>query len=151
MLDTHIGPYLIEKEIGSGSMAVVYKAYDAETQNPVALKVLHNQLAHDHVLTRRLQQEAKIVSGLRHPNIIKIYHCGQNDTMVYIAMEYMAGGSLDNHFRTPNAITLEATANVLRQIADGLDYAHQEGIVHRDLKMGNILLDEQGRMVISDF
>jgi serine/threonine protein kinase/uncharacterized protein YraI len=151
MEQLQIGPFLIQEKIGSGSMAKVYKALDCETQMTVALKVLHPQWVQDETMVHRLKHEAEISSRLKHPNIIKIYGFGETEHEIYLAMEYMAAGSLERVFRQPNSLTLGASAKILAQVAAGLDYAHKEQVIHRDMKLANILIGSDYRVVLSDF
>ena len=124
-----IGKYEIVRVIGEGGMGVVYEAHDPELKRTVALKVLKQADAD------RLRREASAAAKLRHPNIVTVYEIGPD----YIAMEYVRGGRL----RWDKA--------VLRQVAGALAYAHSQGVVHRDLKPGNVLLEENGRAVLTDF
>jgi len=147
-----IGNYEILQEIGSGGMAVVYQAYDHARRRVVALKILPPHLQHNSDLRQRFLREGQEAGRLVHPNIVRVYEAGEADGYDFIAMEYLAGGSLAQLLRRRGR-PLEAhdAANIMAQIAGALDYAYAQGILHRDLKPSNILLDGQGRAVLSDF
>lgn len=143
--------YFVEERLRAGGMAVVYKAHDTENGKLVALKVLQENLSLYEDIVLRFRQEARIGQQLQHPNIVKVFHAGQFKTFLYIAMEFIPGGSLaDIISRTPQ-ITLGRVAQIIEQIASALDYAHSEKVIHRDLKLGNILVDDDGNAILTDF
>jgi serine/threonine-protein kinase len=148
---TTLGDYLLLEIIGAGGMAAVYKAVDERTNTVVALKVLSQHWSAQASGLKRFWREAEITQKLRHPNIVPIIDYGQVNGKAYIAMPFMAGGSLADFFRYPTNVSLQFNINLLRQIADGLDYAHLSGVIHRDLKLANILLDEHRRAALADF
>jgi serine/threonine protein kinase len=145
-----LGLFEIQEEIGRGGMATVYRARQLTMNRIVAVKVLPRNLLHDPSFYERFEREVEVISHLEHPHIVPIYEYGQSDGMPYIVMRYLGGGSLEGVIRRhlPPLDTLEKP---LRQIAQALDYAHQQGIIHRDLKPGNIMLDENGNAYLSDF
>ncbi len=151
MLQSEFGPYQLEEVIGAGGMGIVYRATDTSHSRTVALKILNAQREANPTEVRRFKREAEIARRLKHPNIIQIYDAGEIGDRAYLAMEYMTGGSLAQRFRAPLTITLGESARILKMIASGLDYAHSQGVVHRDLKLENILVDARDRVVISDF
>jgi serine/threonine-protein kinase len=145
-----LGKYRIESLLGSGGFAWVFKGYDPELDIPVAVKVLKPQFAGEQAVVDRFKREASTAARLRHPNIIKIYAVGRDGTAVYFVMDYLPGGLSDR---------LEATASlpedyVLRvgvDVARALGFAHREGVIHRDIKVDNILFDSHGNAVVADF
>ena len=151
MLHGDFGKYQIEEVIGVGGMSVVYRAVDTALNRTVAIKILNMQQAVDAQEARRFQREAQIVQKLRHPHIINLYEYGEIEDQPYLVMEYMPGGSLAQHFLKPVSVTLGESAGWLKAIASALDYAHANGVIHRDLKLENILIDEQGQLMLSDF
>ena len=151
MLHKTIGKYRIEDVVGSGGMAIVYYAIDEELNRPTALKVLHKHWTSDQIALHRFKREAQIAQRLDHPNIVKIYEYDEIDETVFLAMEYISGGSLAKRFQNPVAITLEQSTAMLTAIAQALDYAHAQGVIHRDLKLENILVGDNDRLILSDF
>ncbi len=151
MLHKTIGKYRVEDVVGSGGMSIVYYAIDEQLNRPTALKVLHKHWTTDQIALHRFKREAQIAQRLSHPNIIKIYEYDEIDSTVFLAMEYVGGGSLAKRFQNPVATTLEQTAQMLTAIALGLDYAHAQGVIHRDLKLENILVADDDRLILSDF
>lgn len=149
--DELFGPYVIEEKIGAGGMAMVYKAVDRRTGATVALKVLHTHFVADKETMGRFKREARIVQQLNHPHIVPIFELGDVHDQLYLAMRYMAGGSLRLALRAETQVAVQDSLLALGQIAAALDYAHQQGIVHRDLKLENVLLDEEGVCYLSDF
>jgi serine/threonine-protein kinase len=148
---TKFGNYIIDEVIGRGGMAIVYKAVDQRTNETVAIKVLYEHWTAQASGVSRFWREAEIALKLNHPNIAAINEYGEIDGKAYIAMPYMTGGSLADYFRNPTRVSLAITLNWLKQIAAGMDYAHQNGVVHRDLKLANILLDDNQNALLSDF
>ena len=161
-----IEQYQVEALLGEGGMGVVYQAVDLNRQQPVALKVMHANLALQPAFRRRFEQEAEVVMPFNHPAIIRIYERGERligeSSVPFMVMEYIAGGSLSAYLQqlqwAGNQILLQEALTIVAQIADGLSYAHHRGLVHRDIKPGNILLKrERGfsgeveQAVISDF
>ncbi len=148
---TRFGPYNIRRLLGAGGMAAVYYAINAETQQPVALKILSSQLAEIPAFRQRFELEAQITTRLQHPNIVPVIGYGAADESLYIAMRHLNGGSLHDKFVLDGAVSLRDTAGYLRNLAAALDYAHEQGVIHRDLKLANVLLDEDGTALLSDF
>jgi serine/threonine protein kinase len=145
------GQYRILKRLGVGGMATVYHANHNETGQEVALKVLHEQWAYDETNRKRFELEASIGSKLNHPGIVPIYDYGIENERPFIVLKYMEGGNLANEFARLRPVKLEVTAKLLIVMGRALDYAHDKGIIHRDLKLENIMLDGKRRPAIGDF
>lgn len=139
-----LGRYEIRALLGRGGMAAVYRAHDTVLRRDVALKVLYPQYTNDGTLIERFQREAVLAAQLDHPNIVPIYDVGEADGLVYIAMKLLSGRSLDDVLRIRVKLPIGELVPVVEQIAAALDYAHARGIVHRDIKAGNILLEGTG-------
>jgi serine/threonine protein kinase len=151
MNEMEIGRYKIIEELGRGGFGVVYRALDTGLHVERALKVLHPVLLVEPEMAARFKQEAQVAAGLEHPHIVPVYDIGEAEGRFFLAMRYMAGGSLKEKLAEAGALPYQETLGIARQVAEGLEYAHQRGIIHRDLKPGNILFDEQGKVRISDF
>jgi len=146
-----IGPYKILSELGTGGMGVVYLALDTRLDRRVALKVLHTHLGNDRTAQQRLMVEAKSASRLDHPNICTVYELGESeDGHVYIAMAHCEGVSLEAMLKK-GPLKPERAISLALQIASGLEAAHAAGILHRDIKPTNIIVDDTGRCKIVDF
>jgi len=145
-----IGRYQIMELLGRGGQAAVYRAYDPTMQREVALKVLANTAAVDEKARQRFEREAHTIAALEHPNIVPVYDFGAYDEGLYIVMRLMKGGTLADRLSQGPLNPAEAL-EVIRPIAAALDAAHKRGIVHRDIKPGNILFDEYGTAYLSDF
>jgi serine/threonine protein kinase len=144
------GAYRIVEPLGRGGMASVYKAYEAALDRYVALKVLPGEFLHDETFAERFKREAKVVARLEHPNIIPIHAFGIEGGIPWMAMRLISGGALSGLLprgRLPH----ERIITILRGAAHALDYAHGKGVVHRDVKPQNILLDEAERVYLADF
>lgn len=146
-----LGPYRILAEIGRGGMAVVYRGLDTRSDREVALKVLPPYWEHDQEFVRRFSEEAHRAIALRHPCIVETYETGEADGYRYIAMEYLGAGSLTTRLRQERRFDIDTAARVASDIAAALDYAHDQGIVHRDVKPSNILFNGQGHARLTDF
>lgn len=144
------GRYQIVRELGKGSMGVVYEAHDPHIDRTVALKILRPDRVTSEAFVERFLKEAKAIGRFSHPNIVTVYDVGQDHGTIYIAMEFLEGMPLDNVIRE-KSLTIDEIVNMGVQVAKTLDYAHQKGIVHRDIKPSNILLMPNGRIKITDF
>jgi len=145
-----IGRYEIKSELGRGGMASVYLAYDPAFKREVAVKVLPREFLHDPTFRARFEREAQIIGALEHPAIVPVYDFGEDDGQPYIVMRYMSGGSLSERVRR-GPLSLHETARILQRISPALDEAHRRGVIHRDLKPGNILFDQYDEAYLSDF
>ncbi|MFN2108516.1 MAG: serine/threonine-protein kinase, partial [Anaerolineae bacterium] len=155
MAETHrIGKYEILEELGRGGFATVYKARDTDLGRTVALKVLHAHWAGEQDFAVRFHNEARAAANLRHPNIVTVYEAGEAAGQLFIAMEYLPGRTLRDLLEVEGALSLEQALPILEQVADALDYAHAQGIVHRDVKPANIMVETTARgprAVLTDF
>ncbi|HLC04641.1 MAG TPA: protein kinase [Anaerolineales bacterium] len=145
-----VGHYQILERVGQGGMATIYKAYDPVEGRNVAVKVLSSLAADSPQFTARFQREAKVVSELRHPNIVPVLDFGEDDGKHYLVMPLIEMGSLADRLMS-GPLKPRESGRVVKQVAEALDYAHQHGVVHRDIKPSNILLDEDGNALVSDF
>ncbi|MGB5526383.1 MAG: protein kinase, partial [Gemmatimonadota bacterium] len=141
--------YAIESEIGRGGMAVVYLAEDLRHGRRVAIKVLHPELTAT-LGHERFLQEIKTVASLQHPHILPLYDSGEADGLLYYVMPFAEGESLRQRLDREGQLSVDESLRIAIEVADGLDYAHRKGVVHRDIKPGNILLTE-GHATIADF
>jgi serine/threonine-protein kinase len=144
------GPYRIVAPLGRGGMASVYRALDPALDRHVALKVLPAEFLHDPAFADRFRQEARVAAKLEHPHIVPIHAYGIEGGRPWMAMRLVTGGSLAERVRR-SPLSPAETASVLRDVTAALDYAHDRGIVHRDVKPANVLLDEAGRAYLADF
>ena len=144
-----LGQFRIVERIGAGGMATVFKAYQPTLDRYVAIKVLPAFHARDPIFVKRFVQEARAVAKLAHPNIVQIHDFGEQDGITFIVMEYVDGGTLKDRLKKPLA-SAEAI-DFMIQAAEGLDCAHRNGIVHRDVKPANMLVRKDGHLLLSDF
>src|ERR1700736_3578193 len=140
---TKLGPYEIVAPLGAGGMGEVYRARDTRLERTVAIKILPAQFSSDPVHKQRFEREAKSVSSLNHPNICVLYDVGHQEDMDYLVMECIEGETLAKRLER-GALPTEQALKIGTEIADGLDKAHRSGVVHRDLKPGNIMLTKTG-------
>jgi serine/threonine protein kinase len=145
-----LGSYQITELIGQGGMATVYKGYRADIDRTVAVKVLPPHPGLDQQFIDRFKLEARTIARLQHPHILPLYDYGVEDDILYLVMAYIDGGSLSQRI-DKGRIPLNEIERLLRQIAPALDYAHRQGIIHRDIKPDNILLDREGNVLLADF
>jgi serine/threonine protein kinase len=144
-----VGPYQIIEQVGRGGMATVFKAYQQALERMVAIKVLPEFLAEDPQFRERFRREAVAIAKLRHPNILAVFDHGEFEGQPYIVTEFVEGGTFAGELGRP--IGLRRATRVLEPIAAALDYAHQRGVLHRDVKPSNILIAKDGTPVLGDF
>jgi len=142
--------YAIERELGRGGMAVVYLAHDLRHDRPVALKVLHPELAAA-LGPERFQREIRFAARLQHPHILTVLDSGEAAGRLWFTMPFVEGESLRDRIRRERQLPLDVALQIGREAARALDYAHQHGIVHRDIKPENILLTSDGTTLVADF
>lgn len=145
-----VGPYQIVAPLGEGGMAAVYKAYQPAMDRYVALKILPRHFASDPQFTSRFQQEARLLAKLQHPHILPVFDFGELDGYTYIVMPFIASGTLTDLMHG-QPLALEQVRKVISQVGDALDYAHMCGLIHRDVKPSNVLMDERGNCLLTDF
>lgn len=146
-----LGPYELQSKLGAGGMGVVYRAVHRRLGQARAIKVLPTVFAHDEMFVQRFEREAKLASELRHPNIVMIYDIAEENGVNYIVMELLDGRSLHEVIRQDGPLPLERAIGLLGQLADALDFAHQRGVVHRDIKPGNALVGANDQVTLVDF
>jgi eukaryotic-like serine/threonine-protein kinase len=145
------GRYLVIRRLGSGGMANVYLAEDEELGRRVAIKVLDEKHANDEQFVERFRREAKNAASLSHPNIVSVYDRGEAEGTYYIAMEYIEGRSLKDLIVARGPLPIDRAVACTRQILGAVRTAHRQGIVHRDIKPHNVLVDSEGRLKVTDF
>jgi len=142
-LGTKLGPYEIVAPLGAGGMGEVYRARDTRLERTVAIKILPSQFSSDPVRKQRFEREAKTISNLNHPHICVLHDIGSQDGVDYLVMECVEGETLAKRLEK-GPLALEQVLKLSAQIADALNKAHRSGVVHRDLKPGNIMLTPTG-------
>ncbi|HEX4526263.1 MAG TPA: Stk1 family PASTA domain-containing Ser/Thr kinase [Gaiellaceae bacterium] len=145
------GRYRIQRKLGAGGMADVYLAEDQELGRRVAIKILNGRHANDDQFIERFRREAKNAAALNHPNIVSIYDRGEAEETYYIAMEFLDGRTLKELIVSRGAAPINVAIEYARQILSALRFAHRHGIVHRDIKPHNVLVDGEGRVKVTDF
>lgn len=147
-----LGPYLLEAELGRGTMGVVYRATQTHNGKPFAVKVLIDALSADHTFVTRFTREATVVQQLNHPNIVRVFELGQQEQHLYFVMEYFPGVTAGHMLRERKRLPFGEVIEIAAQAADALAYAHREGhLVHRDVKPENMLVDRWRRVKLLDF
>ena len=140
---TRLGPYEIVSPLGAGGMGEVYRARDARLDRTVAIKILPAQFSADPVHKQRFEREAKTISQLNHPHICTLYDIGHQDGADFLVMEYLDGETLGTRLKRAS-LPIDQVFQFASEIADALDEAHRRGVIHRDLKPGNIMLVKSG-------
>ncbi|MHC4777403.1 MAG: protein kinase domain-containing protein, partial [Planctomycetota bacterium] len=144
------GPYEVLEKIGQGGMGVVYRARESRLQRDVALKILPDRLASNATFAKRFLREAQAAARIEHPGIVSIYGVGEENSTFWLAMQLVSGMPLADKM-TSGPLPVEECLRITRAVAEALDYAHKQGIIHRDIKPDNIMIDENGRVKIMDF
>ncbi len=146
-----IGPYEIRGRIGAGGMGVVYLGWDPRLGRPVAVKTLRPERVQDINARDRFLEEARAVAAISHPNVTQIHDIGEQDGSIWFAMEYLEGIALDRMLAEQGPLTAERAVDLVRQAACGLEAAAERGIIHRDIKPGNLVLSADGKLKVTDF
>ena len=148
------GRYALERRLGAGGMSTVFLARDSVLERPVAVKLLAEHLSDDDAFVARFRREALAAARLQHPNIVQVFDSGEDEPSGrhYIVMEYVNGPSCADMVRETPKLPIERTVEIVRGACHGLDYAHRAGVIHRDVKPGNLLIsDETGALKLADF
>jgi len=143
--------YRIETEIGRGGMGVVYRARDLSLERPVALKLITPELASDEGFRKRFLKESRLAASLDHPHVLPVFAAGEEEGQLYLATRYVEGEDLKKLLRREGKLSPERALRICAQVAEALDAAHRRGLVHRDVKPANVLLDESGEAYLADF
>ncbi|MER5915462.1 serine/threonine-protein kinase [Streptomyces sp. NPDC001982] len=157
LIGKQIAGYRIESEVGRGGMAVVYRAHDLRLDRTVALKLLAPELARNDTFRRRFTHESLAAAAIDHPHIVPVYEAGETDGVLYIAMRFVSGSDLRHLMDREGSLPLATAVRIAAQVASALDAAHEHGLVHRDVKPGNILVargtdsDHPEHVYLTDF
>ncbi|MCC9708125.1 serine/threonine protein kinase [Streptomyces sp. MNU76] len=157
LVGRQIAGYRVEREIGRGGMAVVYQARDLRLERTVALKLLAPELARNDTFRRRFTHESRVAAAIDHPHIVPVFEAGETDGVLYIAMRYVAGSDLRHLLDREGPLPVTTATRIAAQVASALDAAHDHGLVHRDVKPGNILVargtdsDHPEHVYLTDF
>jgi tetratricopeptide (TPR) repeat protein/predicted Ser/Thr protein kinase len=146
----NVGPYRIIEQLGQGGMATVFKAYHPALDRYVAIKVLHPAFKEAPNFLARFQREARIVAKLEHPHIVPVYDFSEHKGMAYLVMRYVEGETLKAHLEG-EPLSPERILEILKPVAEALDYAHEQGVLHRDIKPSNVMLTPEGGIFLTDF
>ena len=148
---TFAGRYQIIEELGKGGMGKVYKVFDTKIKEKIALKLIKPEIASDKETIERFSNELRLARKIRHKNVCQMFDLGEAEAAHFITMEYVPGEDLKNMLRMSKSMSIGSAVNIARQISEGLAEAHRLGVVHRDLKPGNIMIDREGDVRIMDF
>src|SRR5439155_5911971 len=149
---TEFGPrYRIESKLGQGGMGAVYKAYDNDLDRTVALKLVRSDLMADAETMQRFKQELLLASKISHKNILRIHDLGDVEGIKFISMAYIEGEDLHQHLKREGRLPVDRSIAIARQLCEALEAAHAAGVMHRDLKPQNVLIDREGTAYVSDF
>ncbi len=155
LLGQQLDNFLIQQPLGRGGMARVYKGLDLSLKRPVAVKVIEEGLRTSATYAQRFEREAQAVANLKHPNIVTVFHFGKHQNLYYLVMEYLDGADLDailhNYEQHGELMPHTDVLRILDAVASALDYAHRQGVIHRDVKPSNVMLERDGRPVLTDF
>jgi len=150
LIGQHLGPYRILEQIGAGGMAMVYKAYQPAMERDVAIKVIAAHFAQDEEFLKRFRREARAVAQLEHAHILPVHDSGEAEGRPYLVMRYLEAGTLKDRM-AEGPLSLSEINRVVGQVGSALDYAHRMGVIHRDVKPANILMDAEGDTFLTDF
>ena len=155
LLGKQLDEYRLEALLGQGGMARVYRAVDVRLKRRAAVKVIDNQFREDSDYAVRFEREAQAIALLEHPHIVRLYRYGEAQGVLYMAMQFIDGADLDFVLRSYRQdgmfVESKEASRIIREICQALDYAHEQGVIHRDVKPSNILLNREGRVVLTDF
>src|SRR5690625_5070297 len=143
--------YRIKRRIGGGGMANVYLAHDIILQRDVAIKVLRLEFANDPEFIERFEREAQAATSLFHPNIVSVYDVGEEEDILSIVMEYVDGMTLKEYVLENGPLSVEKTIDIMEQLTSAIEHAHETGLIHRDIKPQNVLIDQKGTIKVTDF
>jgi eukaryotic-like serine/threonine-protein kinase len=150
MIPKTVGRYKVKSKIAQGGMATILRGYDPLVKRDVAIKILPREFLHDPTFRTRFEREAEIVASLEHPAIVPVYDYGEQDGQPYFILRYMTGGSLAERIRA-KPLSVPEASRMISRLASALDHTHAQGVIHRDLKPGNILFDQNNEAYITDF
>lgn len=150
LIGTVVGRYRVEAVLGVGGMGRVYRAVDSEGQ-AVALKLVHSELAQDGVFRRRFEREARIAQRISNPHVVPVLDTGEHEGVPYLSQRFIAGGSLQERLKREGRLAIPVALAICAEVADGLDALFAGGMVHRDVKPANVLLDTEGVAYVTDF
>src|SRR5437867_642395 len=145
IMEATVGEYEILGELGRGGMAAVYLARDIALNRKVAIKTMLPEFIGRQAMVQRFQREAQMAAGLSHPHIVQIHSVKQTNHIVYFVMKFIEGRGLDSIISEHGALDLDMTRLILQQAASALSFAHHRGVIHRDVKPANLMIDENGR------
>src|SRR5690242_11666250 len=150
LVGQNLGQYEVIEQIGKGGMSTIYRARQKSMKRDVAIKILPGALAHNGTLLERFYREVEVIASLQHPYILPVYDFGEYDGLPYIVMAYVTGGTLADQIAL-GPMSPALVSELVMQIASALDYAHSKGVIHRDFKPSNVLLDDRNNPYLADF
>ncbi len=150
LVGASVGPYRVQSVLGVGGMGRVYRAVGSDGE-PVALKLVRGDLAEDSVFRRRFEREARIAQQVKNPHVVPVLDTGEHEGVPYLSQRFVEGGSLEEKLKREGRLDVATTLAICAQVADGLDALFAGGMVHRDVKPANVLLDMDGTALITDF
>ncbi|MBX7099708.1 MAG: protein kinase, partial [Myxococcaceae bacterium] len=143
--------YRLDAKLGEGGMGVVYAAHDVELDRPVAVKVLARSMTESPDVVERFEREARLTAKLEHPNVVPVYDVGRHDGRPFLVMKRLDGDTLAARLREKGGLTRDETLQLFKQLAQGIDFIHEKGFIHRDIKAHNIMVGPQGQATLLDF